>query len=548
MFVHPSTNFKFRNTNEFIDFVRGSESNLYLFVGRTSSWEDDANPPAINFSEKEKRDTWNDMMILRRVNPTDVVPGIRRIGWSSGTVYQEYNDEIGLEDTNFYVFTQERNIYLCISNNGGSPSTVKPTHVSENVVEESDGYKWKYMTTVSDSAVNKFILNDFIPIESDQEIFESATPGAIEHIRIDSAGTGYPVNASVSVGNEIPVFIEGNGDQVSTARASVTTLQGTITSISLTDFGSDYFFSPGVEFPVAIRQIGSNGINQTAYGIATTDLEGQIDSVNVVISGSGYQTGEVIIVQSSAEGYAETNSLGQIINADMRIGRTGENFFKARAIPVAPTGSLSAVITPVISPEGGFGSNQFKQLYAHYALISIEIDPTDVTDILSLNEFRRIGLINNPLEYNDNPLSSDGAIAESDGYIYDSAGELVGTEYTGQTADARSRVILNTTTENFEDDETIIGETSGAIGLAITKFEDDTLRFTIDDSLLSEDDIQFTVGEQVRGLSSGAIAGVTSFVPPDVEKYSGEIYHINNIEPIIRSNDQKILVTFALKY
>jgi len=34
----------------------------------------------------------------------------------------------------------------------------------------------------------------------------------------------------------------------------------------------------------------------------------------------------------------------------------------------------------------------------------------------------------------------------------------------------------------------------------------------------------------------------------DVEKYSGEIYHINNIEPIIRNDDQRILVTFALKY
>jgi len=548
MFVHPSTNFKFRNANEFIDFVREPENNFYLFVGRTSPWEDDTNPPAINFSEKEKRDTWDDMMILRRIRPTDIIPGIRRVEWVSGTVYQEYNDEIGLEDTNFYVFTQERNIYLCVSNNGGSPSTVKPTHVSENVVEESDGYKWKYITTISTSAVNKFILNDYIPIESNQEIFESATPGAIEHLRIDSSGIGYRPNASVSVGNEIPVFIEGNGDQVATARASITTLQGSITSISLTDSGNGYFFSPGVEFPVAIRQIGSNGINQTAYGIATTDLNGQVDSVDVVIEGSNYQTGEVIVVQSSAEGYAETDGIGQIVNADMRIGRTGENFFKARAIPVAPSGSSTAILSPVISPEGGFGSNQFKQLYAHYALVSVEIDPTDVTNILSLNEFRRVGLIVNPLEYNDNPLSSDGAIAESDGYIYDSAGELIGTEYTGQTADARSRVILDTTTENFDDDETIVGESSGAVGLAITKFENDTLRFTIDDSLLSHDDIEFIVGEQIRGLNSGAIASVVDFIPPDVEKYSGEIYHINNIEPIVRSNDQKILVTFALKY
>jgi len=547
MFVHPSTNFKFRNTNEFMDFAQSSESNLYVFVGRTTSWSDDQNPPAINFSEKEKRDAWDDMILLRRVNNNDVIRGIRRIPWESGTVYQEYNDTIGLEETNFYIFTPEKNVYLCISNNGGSPSTERPTHISENVVEESDGYRWKYMTTISGPVLNKFILNDYIPIQENREIFESATPGTIEHLRIDSAGSGYPVNASISSNNELPVFIEGNGDQVATAEASITTIQGTITSISITNAGNDYFFGPGVEFPVAIRQIGTNGINQTAYGIATTNLSGEIDSVDVVISGSDYQSGRVTIVQSSAEGYAETNGDGDIIDADMRIGRTGENFFKARGVIVATTGS-SGVVTPVISPEGGFGSNQFKQLYAHYALISVEIDPTEVTDILSLNEFRRIGLINDPLEYNDNPLSSDGAPAESDGFVYDSDGELVGNSYTLQTADARSRVTLDTTTEEFEDDETIIGETSGAIGLAITKFENDTLRFTIDDSLLSEDDIAFEVGEQVRGLSSDATGNVVSTEDPDVEKYSGEIFHINNVEPLIRANDQKIIVTFALRY
>jgi len=488
------------------------------------------------------------MILLRKVQIGDIVPGVRRVPWVPGRVYDEYDDTSDLQINNFFVFTEpEHNIYICIDNNDGAPSTSKPTHRSENVVEESDGYKWKYMTTIPVSLLNKFLLSDFIPLEENQEITESAAPGAIERLKIENSGSNYPINRTVSNGNELPIFIEGNGTQVTTARASITTIQGSITSISLITGGSEYFYGPGVQFPVAIRQIGSNGIVQNAYGVATTDLNGEIDSVTVLMGGNGYQQGEVTIVQSSAEGYAETNENGEVINAEMRIGRSGNEFFKATSTVVSEFGS-SAVIRPIISPEGGFGVDQAKQLQAHAALISLEIDAADVLDIISLEEFRRIGLISDPLEYSNDPLSLDGAVDSGGGVTYDSDGEIEGTSLTLNAADAKHRVVLTSSNNNFQEDETIIGESSGTIGINTTKFKDDTLRFTIDDSLVNSDDLQFNIGEQIRGVSSGQTAIVSSFVPPDVEKYSGEIYHINNIEPIVRNNDQRILVTFALRY
>jgi len=292
MFLNPTGNFSFRNTSEFIDFVKSGEANLYAFVARSQSWDDDANPPSILFSEKEQRNTWDDMMLLSRVNDNDIASGVRKIPWESGTVYREYDDTIDLEEEDYFVFTTpEHNVYICIDNNNGAPSTSKPNHRSENVVEEPDGYKWKYMTTVSVSLLNKFLLNDYIPIERTDEIAESASPGTIEHLRVENGGSGYPTNRSVSNSNELPVFIQGNGTQVSSATASITVIQGSIGSINLTNTGGGYFFGPGVEFPVAIRQITTNGTVQNAYGIATTDLNGNIDSVSVVIPGSGYQQG-----------------------------------------------------------------------------------------------------------------------------------------------------------------------------------------------------------------------------------------------------------------
>lgn len=548
MFLNPTTNFRYRNATEFIDYVRNGNANLYAFVSRSQPWQDDENPPTQVISQKEQHQTWDDMMLLRRVRFNDIVPGVRRIPWESGTVYQEFNDSIDLQDKNFFIFTEpEHNVYLCIDNNGGAPSTSKPTHRDENIVEEADGYKWKYMTTISVSLLNKFLLNDYIPIEENEEIVESASPGTIEHLRIENSGSGYPVNRSVSNSNELPVFIEGNGTQVTSATASISVIQGSVASINLTSGGSGYFYGPGVEFPVALRQITTNGTVQNAYGIATTDLNGVIDSVRVILSGSGYQTGSVSVVQSSAEGYAETNENGEIINTEVRIGRTGSDFFKARGIIVSETGS-GGVVTPVISPEGGFGVDQFKQLHAHYALVSLEVDSTDVLNLTTFNEFRRIGLITNPLEYSNDPLLSNGVVDSDGGNTYDSDGEMEGIVLTSDTADAKHRLTLSSSNDGFEENETIIGETSGAIGLNTIKFGTNGLRFSIDDSYLSVDDIAFTVGEQVRGLTSNTTAIVSEFTRPNVEKYSGEILHINNIEPIIRSDDQRILITFVLKY
>jgi hypothetical protein len=548
MFLKPTTNFRFRNAKEFVESAKSGDLNLYAFVSRSYPWEIESEPPIPVLSNEEQQELWDDMMLLRRIQPTDVVPGIRRIPWQRDSVYQEFDDRLDLQEEDFYIFTQpEGNIYLCIDNNNDSPSTQKPTHRDENVVEESDGYKWKYMTTISTSLINKFLLNDYVPFESNEEIIESSTPGTIEHLKVENSGSGYPANASIGNSNELPVFIQGNGTQVSTATAAITVIQGSIRSINLTSSGNDYFYGPGVEFPVAIRQVTTNGTVQNAYGVATTNLDGEIDSVSVIIGGSGYQPGSVSIVQSSGEGYAETNASGEVINAEMRIGRFGNDFFKASAIIVSESGSGGSLI-PTVSPKGGFGVNQEKQLHSHYALISLEVDADDVLSLATFNEFRQIGIISDPLEYSNDPLLSDGSVDSDGGNTYESDGTLSGTPLSISSADAKHRIELTGTNQGFIENETIVGETSGTIGLNAVRFNTDTLRLSIDDSIISEDDVEFEIGEQIRGLSSGTTAIVSSFTRPDVEKYSGEIYHINNIEPIIRNDDQRILVTFALKY
>lgn len=541
MIVEPSSNFKYRNAEDLVQSLQVNGSNLYLFVSRSHPWNTEDDPLPVAYSEREKRDAWDEMIVLRKIKTNDVILGVRKSEWVSDTVYDEYNDQENMEEKNFYIFTPEKNFYLCISNNNGSPSTFRPTHVSENVVEEPDGYKWKYMANVSDAVVNKFILNEFVPIEENVEVTEAAVEGSIEHFRVENSGSGYPASRTISAENEIPTFIQGNGNQVSSGLAQITAVQGEISSASILDGGEDYFYGPGVTFPIAFRQIETTGYNQTAYGFAQTDLDGKIVSIQVEIPGTGYANGVAEIVQSSAEGYVETNENGEIVRGAMRVGREGRNFDKATAIPVTIDGT-GAEVVPVISPPGGFGSNPFEQLYGHFALVSVEVDPTEVLDEVSIRDFRRIGLIDTPLEYeSDPPLDSDG--------LPDSDGTLVENEpFEGDTGDAKFRIVLSGSNANFQDDETIVGLTSGTRGNFVTKFEGDTLRYALDDSFINIHDLSFEIGEQIQGLESGATGTVVDLIDPAVEKYSGDIYHINNVEPITISESQNIVITFALIY
>ena len=531
MFLQPKAEFKLRNAKEFFDYIQSALSNLYLFTSKSTSWDDDLSPDEIQFTDKELRDVWDEISYLKKVLPGDVKFGIRKIEWESGRVYQQYDDTIDLRDKDYYVFTPENNVYLCVGNNLGSPSTQKPIHSTENIVILSDGYAWKFIANIDVSLLNKFIVDDFIPFEIDQQIVDGALPGTIEKLVLEDGGFGYEPDRTIENGNELSVFIQGNGIQVGNAIASVAVSQGQIVSTTITDPGNGYTFGPGIPFAIAFRQITSSGINQTAYGIGVTNLQGEISTIDVINRGQGYSSGFVTVIQSSAEGFAETDSLGRVVNVGMRVGTTGENFRKATATVIGTnlTGE-EAQIRPIIGPEGGYGADPLLQLAAHNLLISVPFDQVE------LDEFRQIGLIDNPINF--------GVELDSDGLLE-----------TGQDlflslplADAKYRLVLNESNDFFEDGESIRGVNTGVFGRNIQKLNSDIIRYNADDSLFDAEDFSFEVGEQIVGISSGAVATVAEVIDPDVEKYSGQLYHINNFKPTLKTEEQQVLVTFALKY
>lgn len=529
--------FSVQNADEFLNRITDPDRPSYLFFGKTDQWENEPTPDGISDTLEDTLSIWENINSLKRITEADVTAAVARIPWTAGVVYDIYDSSLELKNLSFYVITDRNDVYKCIENGNGSPSRFRPTHRDSEISNEADGYRWKYMFTVSQADIDKFLTDLYIPITFNEDIVNSAVPGTIDNVKVVQGGTGYPEDSVVTAGqieNAIPVFVEGNGQQNGTAFARISASQGqvlTITEITNSGFGYSFVPPQNRNIPVALRQrTPSNGTNQTAYGIANTDSTGAIESVEVVLQGENYiDGGEVQIIESSCRAFAETDQNGVIIRADIITGSAGSMFNKARCVIVSDQGQ-DGIIEPIISPPNGHGSDPKTELLARDVMINIRIAGEE--DFITADDFRQIGIISGvvPFDASEVETGTDGQ-----------------TEFaSGAVLDAKYRVNIETgSNDDFIAGESIIGESSGALGTQIGFINSDAIRFTLDDSL--GDGAKFLKGknctlaqERIRGVTSGATAIINSVTPPDIKPYLGDVVFINNREIVTRTADLQI--------
>jgi len=515
-----STKLSYLNAKRLIDSVSNQSSNLYVGIGRSQPWGNDALPPDTDNSLDSEYDAWRDMTAMKRVISQDMVLGFRRVDWTTGTVYAEYDDAIDLTELDFYVYTNEKKVYKCISNNNGSQSTSKPTHVTSGINTTLDGYKWKFMFTVSDSLIRKFFVTGILPMNNDEFIESESIRGSVDHLKLISGGGGYPLNTSIDDDTDLPIFIKGDGNEVSTARCTIVTSGGVVSSALVTDSGTGYPSAPEINIPVMIRQVSASGAVETAFGTATTGAVGQILTVQIILGGTGYTDGPAIIVLSSCYGYAETNENGIITNIDVSTGRSGSGFAIAKAVVIANS-ITSAVIRPIISPFRGHGASPERELYARYALMNLNFAYNEGQDDFTVqNDFRRIVLLDSPFIYGTSTLA------------------------TARTLNAKNTLVISDISGTFDEDDIIYGQTSGAIGLNVDLINGNKIRYIRDETLTNNIDFQI---ESISS-ESGATATITQILNPEVQPYSGDILFINNRTPIDRTSEQIETITLVLEY
>lgn len=211
-----TSNFRLGNNRNFQNSV--ADNSLYLFIGKSDYWDttlagtSDAVIPTPTDTLVDQRKAWNDMIALKQITAANLIGITRRVNWESGTTYTPWDDfDANIRDTDYYVITDEFNVYKCIRAGSGA-STVKPTSTAYTPFKLADGYVWKYMYHV-DTTYVQFLTTDYMPVKT-VDVDPVTGPDADQwDVQVNSVG---------DAGKIYRIVVTDQGDGYTSATATIT--------------------------------------------------------------------------------------------------------------------------------------------------------------------------------------------------------------------------------------------------------------------------------------------------------------------------------------
>ena len=399
-----TTNYKLHVASQLVESVSEvANTAYYLYVGNHVPYSNATIPVANNNEKSVSIDPYRNMIMGKRIGVNDISLMIRNVAYVSNTVYEMYDDITdNLPEKDFFVVVNEGSyfhVYKCLDNNNGARSTVEPeySHISGSntfLYQTSDGYRWKYMYSVSSSVNQKFATNDYFPVVANTVVAEQAVTGAVDIIKVEDGGRGYD-NYTAGIFSESELKYLGVPNLYEISNTNASTINGFYEGciIYITN-------GPGAG---SYRRIGSYSIQSGKKIIALTQ---EFDANNAPASGSEYQIYPEVKIYG--DGLQTANAVARaLINATasnsvyrIEMLDRGEKYQYISANVAANSVVFidkPAVIRPIYSPYGGHGADPAKELYASEVCMSVKFSNNESNTILSTNQFQQIGILKDPL-------------------------------------------------------------------------------------------------------------------------------------------------------
>jgi len=418
----------------FLAELERNENQYFLFVGKGTTWANENSPDTYTDSVSSEYQAMNDAIGYKKLSPENIIFALPRYEWIAGTTYDKYDDNINLFDENdpaiFYVVTDENNLYKCLENGSGVPSTEKPSQVLTTPFSTSDGYTWKYLATVKESNL-PYELTDYIPVDfatssTDTETQNQyntqveAVNGSITRMVVtNSSGASagnYPYSVVRTSEMNTPEFVLN----ISTVEAvNSTTKRIRINeSLSKDRIGTTPSNYIGYTFKVDNSKLFPSEINN--YGVITDagltgsnndvylEIKNDVIEFAVTPTGNGnIASGEIVpyvkIIGNGSGAYAfpvmQQNANGGYNISSVNVVSGGRNYTKVQATVTSTKTATTnhPTIRTVLSPKGGHGSNILKELNVKDILIIVNITDDDAQKIVPGGSYRQFGIIKNPL-------------------------------------------------------------------------------------------------------------------------------------------------------
>jgi hypothetical protein len=229
----------------------------YLFVtlGKQTVWNSGVeSAPTPQQSIRDLNTYYDRAIVAKRLSQENASFVVPRINWEANTVYSFAGCGVCPAGTNFYVLNTKDQVFKCLWNNNGANSTSEPQlSLSSSSLEEpyfktADGYKWKYMYTLTSQQKQKFLTNSYMPVVYNRFVRAAAVNRSIDIVKITNSGNNYVdgtlqdiitivgngsdaiLKANVSGGKIIDVVIQNRGQNYPKANLVFTDVVGGIGS------------------------------------------------------------------------------------------------------------------------------------------------------------------------------------------------------------------------------------------------------------------------------------------------------------------------------
>ena len=472
-----------------------------------SDWGTVNGTPAPKDSFKEENLYHDSMLFLKRVTASDVRRVVRRYNWELGITYDMYKNNYDIDNK--------------------SPQSSATTL-----------YGSKFFIVNSEFKVYECLNNGANP-EFSKGQKSLAEPNFID-VTPQAAGTGsdgylwkclYTISPSdvVKFATDSYIPLPEKWGDTATATVKNAAVKGKIETVLITARGSAYQITggstTGTVTNVPILGDGSGGF------VSITLNGGEVDTITVTNGGTGYTKAFIKF---------EDSLLSQIS---------------------AGSGATFEVIIP---PQDGHGADVYRELGGNRVMVYSKYD-TD-PDYVTGNNFARVGLIKNPVQFASATEPLDTSTATALGALKLKAGAGATTSDTtypinaqiSQTVGVGSTAVGYVASWNKDTGILRYYQPVGLTDISIagnklldfagisTTINCDTVvgpTLVVDDTFDNQNKI--TTGSRIIELGQTFNDGIA---PPDFNRHSGEVIYIDNRAPITRSSSQKEEIKIVVEF
>jgi hypothetical protein len=272
--------------------------------------------------------------------------------------------------------------------------------------------------------------------------------------------------------------------------------------------------------PVRTQDINDQSLQ---WQVQNNAISGAIHYIKVLEGGTFYANDISVIIKGDgqdANAFAvrdvTSNSISEIV-----VDNLGINYTYAAISFYSTSDGKGAVARAVISPPGGHGSDPLAELGGSNIIINMTLKNYEFGKLPVTNEYRQIALVDSPLVYNKDTISSNAVVSQT------------------------TQIELNGVSSDYSVDEWVFQGRS----LPNYTFKGKIVEWDSANNLLKLANVTGKPkSELLIGANTTAARFLSSITYPDLQPRSGKILYIDNILPIERAADQAEDFKLVLKF